>query len=435
MKKIVIILSAIMSIGQLHAAGLTWSGNRDKVISVTPPATSGLDEVCVVQSLHGVTLSFASDIPSTVKWYRYSNLGGGFAEPLSDVSIADGASRLDKVEADMGYIIENGDVRYNIWVIDYSRHEFTANALNPSSERDCSNMTLDFDGNADEIVYFSINGRRIVLDREIKISYRTLERQDDEIAFREKETIETFPSITSQVMLPAPLCQTDFTLEGDRFLREWGRQIELTSPAVEPFAVSAVTSAVQTNDNSDNMIGAGGGSSSLGGSAPCIVEFEAAVTDAAIFREWQFSKFSEFDVIDMRVSDLSMTHTFNEEGTTYVRFVCANAEGSCEYTGDPYVVNIGASALKCPNAFSPGNADGINDEWKVSYSSIITFECHIFDRYGRKMITLNHPSQGWNGKYKGKLVPAGAYFYVIKATGADGRKYELSGDINIVNYE
>ena len=38
-----------------------------------------------------------------------------------------------------------------------------------------------------------------------------------------------------------------------------------------------------------------------------------------------------------------------------------------------------------------------------------------------------------DGKYKGKYVPAGTYYYVIKARGSDGRDYKLSGDINIIN--
>ena len=49
------------------------------------------------------------------------------------------------------------------------------------------------------------------------------------------------------------------------------------------------------------------------------------------------------------------------------------------------------------------------------------------------MATLTHPSQGWDGKYKGKFVPNGVYFYVIRARGADGKKYNLSGDINIIS--
>ena len=50
------------------------------------------------------------------------------------------------------------------------------------------------------------------------------------------------------------------------------------------------------------------------------------------------------------------------------------------------------------------------------------------------MFSSTNPTEGWDGKYRGKLVPAGVYYYVIKATGADGVKYSRSGDINIINY-
>ena len=42
-------------------------------------------------------------------------------------------------------------------------------------------------------------------------------------------------------------------------------------------------------------------------------------------------------------------------------------------------------------------------------------------------------SQVADGKIGGKFVPSGVYYYVIKARGADGKKYNLSGDINIIN--
>lgn len=139
--------------------------------------------------------------------------------------------------------------------------------------------------------------------------------------------------------------------------------------------------------------------------------------------------------MDLRVSELDFTHTFNDEGVTYVRFYCANSDASCDYYGETYEISIGASSLKCPNAFSPFNEDGVNDVWKVSYSSIVSFECHIFNRAGHLMASFSDPSGGWDGKYKGKFVPAGVYYYVIKAKGADGRSYDLSGDINIVDYK
>ena len=96
-------------------------------------------------------------------------------------------------------------------------------------------------------------------------------------------------------------------------------------------------------------------------------------------------------------------------------------------------MTVGESNLLCPNAFSPQASPGVNDEWKVSYKSIISFECHIFNRWGTELFSFTDPSVGWDGKYKGKYVPAGTYYYVIKARGSDGRDYKLSGDINIIN--
>ena len=97
-------------------------------------------------------------------------------------------------------------------------------------------------------------------------------------------------------------------------------------------------------------------------------------------------------------------------------------------------ITIGESVLECPNAFSPQGSEGINDEWRVSYRSIVEFQCWIFNRWGVEICHLTDPSQGWDGKYKGKYVKSGVYFYVIEARGADGKEYKLSGDINILNY-
>ena len=94
-------------------------------------------------------------------------------------------------------------------------------------------------------------------------------------------------------------------------------------------------------------------------------------------------------------------------------------------------MSIGASELLCPNAFTP-DGDGVNDLWRVSYRSLVEFECWIFDRYGAQLYNFKDPEGGWDGKYGGKLVKPGVYFYVITAVGADGKKYKKSGDINIL---
>ncbi len=118
-----------------------------------------------------------------------------------------------------------------------------------------------------------------------------------------------------------------------------------------------------------------------------------------------------------------------------MRFTANNADGTCEYTGPVYEVFIGESRLEIPNAFSPEATPGVNDLWKVSYKSLVSFQCHIFNRWGTEIYTSTDPSQGWDGKYRGKFVPAGVYYYIIKAKGSDGVEYERAGDINIIKYK
>jgi len=66
-----------------------------------------------------------------------------------------------------------------------------------------------------------------------------------------------------------------------------------------------------------------------------------------------------------------------------------------------------------PNYFTP-NGDGTLDEWGPGcadqYDDMI-FD--IFDRYGRKIATLN-VTQKWDGRYRGEELPTGDYWYVVK---------------------
>ncbi|GGD28032.1 T9SS type B sorting domain-containing protein [Hyunsoonleella pacifica] len=66
-----------------------------------------------------------------------------------------------------------------------------------------------------------------------------------------------------------------------------------------------------------------------------------------------------------------------------------------------------------PNYFTP-NDDGTLDGWGIGCASQyddLTFD--IFDRYGRKIATLN-VNEKWDGRYKGKELPTGDYWFVVK---------------------
>ncbi len=426
--RISVFVFSLMLSGVSAAASVVWSGSTLPVLTETPAVSSGLDAVYVAPTVEGLSVTYTGEGASEARWSRFSSMGGAFAEEVATGPV------LERPEGDMGYIVEAGGRSYMFWLVDYSRHPLELNGLSPSVQQDCGRTSLDVSGSGAEIAYYTINGRKVTLSRGLELEYRNLVWSEDEKEYRETATVETFEYVRPVISVPAVLCPTEFTLTGDRFSRSWNDSQSVTSPVVEPHSVEAHTSAEQQTRDADNEVTPPSGGA-YGGSAPCVIDFSAKVTDAAIFREWQISSYPEFDDVDLRVSELDFTHTFNDEGVTYVRFYCANSDASCDYYGETYEISIGASSLKCPNAFSPFNEDGVNDVWKVSYSSIVSFECHIFNRAGHLMASFSDPSGGWDGKYKGKFVPAGVYYYVIKAKGADGRSYDLSGDINIVDYK
>ncbi len=283
-------------------------------------------------------------------------------------------------------------------------------------------------------MYYTVNGVPRTLSRGLTLEYTTLVFNGERKTYEQAITTQELEYLSGETHVASPLCQTDFLLTGDRFQMAWGGGKTIASPVFEPMAVEAVTSAEQTSRSVDNEQKSSDSSSgALGGSAPVEITFSAVVTDAAIYHEWQYSPDPQFDVIDMRVNSTESTRVFNEYGTVYVRFVAGDASGLCDWTSETYTVNIGESKLECPNAFSPGASEGSNDEWKVSYKSIVSFDCHIFNRWGIEVAHLTDPSQGWDGRHNGKLVKSGVFYYVIQAEGADGKQYKLSGDINIIH--
>lgn len=424
-----ILLFAIsIGMGTFQATSqLSFKGSANSIIEQKAEASTGLSTIYVVADTHGVTASFTSKSGNDVHWYKYSNLGGGHAEEIASTN--NGAtSTVELPQDDTGFIIEDGTTRYYYWVVNYANHRARFESLTFSPEQECDRTRLTFTGEASRITYFTINGAARTLDRELHIDYNTLKYNEDTEAYDQVPASQTFEYIDQSVGVFAPLCDTRFTLTGDRFLRMWGEEAMIETESYQAIAVEAETSATQDIREADNEQKI---EANLGGSAPVDINFRATVTDAGIFREWQISKDPTFEQIDDRIQQLDFTQTFRENGNTYIRFIANNASGSCEFVGETYEVFVGESDLLCPNAFSP-NDDGVNDEWKVSYKSIVEFDCHIFNRWGQEMIHLTNPAQGWDGKYHGKTVPTGVYYYVIKAKGADGRTYHRDGDINII---
>ena len=423
-----ITIAALAAVAALSAqAQLSFSGNTLPAITAEAERASGIEAIYVLNGTAGVTISYTAS-SSSVTWNRYGAPGTPMTE-VGNVVRNGNTYSITADSGDTGYVISDGTNQHYFWVTDYSGHQLDLTGVDISPESACDRTVLNISGHGDAIRYYSISGRGFDLSREIKIEWNTLQYNSDQQTWQQIRQTENMTYLHNVTGVIAPVCDTDFTVTGDRFLEAWGMGLSVSSPSYTAIAVSAETSAEQ--EERDNSNEKNPGTDGLGGSAPAVITFTAQPTDAVVFREWQFSRTEGFEDVDRRFSQDELTYTFEEEGTIYVRYQCSDAGGKCFYESETYTVSIGASDIQCPNAFSP-NGDGRNDEWKVSYQSIVSFECHIFNRWGQKMCSFTNPADGWDGKYKGKTVPTGVYFYVIKAKGADGKDYKLSGDINIL---
>lgn len=80
------------------------------------------------------------------------------------------------------------------------------------------------------------------------------------------------------------------------------------------------------------------------------------------------------------------------------------------------------------NAFTP-NGDGVNDVFRVQGQNIKTLNGKILNRWGQELYNWTDIGSGWDGKFKGKDVPEGTYFYAITAVFEDGETKSYTGSI------
>jgi gliding motility-associated-like protein len=207
----------------------------------------------------------------------------------------------------------------------------------------------------------------------------------------------------------------------------WGQNID---PTINP------TATWTTSDGTEEA-------TTYSGSAPMHASFKANAENTngwTTYYEWRFTMENEKEPYLVRYEE-NTEYTFLKAGTHTIELyaIFTQKGDTVSYTADywgsaePITVSISESKLEMPNAFSP-NGDGINDVYKAKdgYQSLVDFHATIFNRWGQKIYDWKDPSQGWDGKYNGKDVKQGVYFVLVKATGADGKKYNIRKDVNLL---
>ncbi len=130
--------------------------------------------------------------------------------------------------------------------------------------------------------------------------------------------------------------------------------------------------------------------------------------------------------------ELSPVHTYNTPGKYKITLMAINSIGETDIDTMTIVVMGGSSISSIPNIFSP-NQDGYNDRFIIRSEMLESISVYIFDRAGHIVYNWNTINGYWDGrKNTGEFAPEGTYYYVINATGKDGKQYERKGVLTLI---
>ncbi|MDA9783213.1 gliding motility-associated C-terminal domain-containing protein [Vicingaceae bacterium] len=119
--------------------------------------------------------------------------------------------------------------------------------------------------------------------------------------------------------------------------------------------------------------------------------------------------------------------TLTEENRTYTLLVTDT--NGCTFTDSILVVY--SPDIEVPSGFTP-NSDGNNDVWNIQpLEKYPNASVQIYNRWGQLLYEQqNGYSVPWDGKYEGKGLPIGTYYYIINLK--DSAAEPLTGPITII---
>lgn len=404
---------------------------------ITKTDLAGIDYVFIFNGINNSTTINYDSTATNVKWYKFNN-----ANPIYS-----GVDAFDILDNGTGYYLEeaNGHI-ITFWVIDYQKYLPNSSKLliNDIQNSPCENVSLSIIPRIPILYYKKFSGDSINIPGNFEITYKALKWNGTSW----QDSITTVPvtqPTTSTITVPAPFSDTYFILSGDQYAKELGLKYDsiivsnkYTAVAVKCYPTSIVQTRDQTNegDRPSNK-------TDVSGSAPLIMQFLSnANLPTTEFYKWEIFKENATQPF-ISHTDQDINYTFTDYGTYHVKLTVSNAY--CSYVDSTITITTSISAIYAPNVFTP-NGDGLNDEFRVAYKSITSFEAWVYNRWGRQVFHWTDPQKGWDGNINGRKATPGAYFYVIKALGADFNpnsqpnkithlrpgEYLLKGDINLL---
>jgi gliding motility-associated-like protein len=87
--------------------------------------------------------------------------------------------------------------------------------------------------------------------------------------------------------------------------------------------------------------------------------------------------------------------------------------------------------LFAPNVFTV-NQDGLNETFRLGGYFIETFYIEIYNRLGERIFESNDITNSWDGTFNNIPCASDVYVYIAKATGYNGDKIEIKGNVTLL---
>jgi gliding motility-associated-like protein len=123
-------------------------------------------------------------------------------------------------------------------------------------------------------------------------------------------------------------------------------------------------------------------------------------------------------------------HEYNATGTFNACLVAINSAGCLDTLCRDLRTQV-EPAVDVPNAFTPLSNDR-NNQVFVRGFGIARMKFTIYTRQGEKVFETNDKRIGWDGRFKGKLLPGDVYAYTLDVEFFDKTKAIKTGDITLI---
>jgi len=413
MKKILLLVCLCLTVTAASAQVSSSSGKPYTIFT-------GVDYVFMFNGITPSTEITYTGTGTVINWYKFTD-----TNKTNSISNQTSISPEDAT----GYTLVVDGKETTIWVIDYNNYKPVLTGITPQDNADkCSNVDLKIDATIPSLTYQTSGGLTKTITRNFEINYTTLSWGGTAWQDSTATVKLTAPTMPTSVTVKVPYKTTTFTLSGDQYATALGITVNPVVTTYTPLAVICHETSVVVTRNATNEAERPTSAKQVSGSAPLDMTFYSNPNDPVLYYNWQIFKDKSKTSLTSGRTEKTTPYTFDEAGSYVVKVTVSNA--TCSYS-DSITVTVSTSSIEAPNVFTP-NGDGHNDEFRVAYKSIIQFDAWVYNRWGRLVYKWSDPMKGWDGNIGGKKAAAGAYFYVIKAVGADGKKYKLKGDINLL---